>query len=33
MGLAMARNLLESGFEVTGFDLREERLEQLVARR
>ena len=31
MGLAMARNIIESGFPLTGFDLREERREQLEA--
>ncbi len=29
MGLAMARNIIKSGFELTGFDLREERLKLL----
>ena len=29
MGLAMARNIIKSGFELAGFDLREERLELL----
>lgn len=31
MGMGMARNLLKNGFEVTGFDLRKERLETLAA--
>lgn len=31
MGIAMARNIVRAGFELTGFDLREERLEMLVA--
>lgn len=31
MGLAMARNIIKSGFELTGFDLREERRKQLEA--
>ncbi len=29
MGIAMARNIIKSGFELTGFDLREERLKLL----
>lgn len=29
MGIAMARNIIKGGFELTGFDLREERLEML----
>ncbi len=29
MGLAIARNIIKSGFELTGFDLREERLKLL----
>ncbi len=31
MGIAMARNIIKSGFELIGFDLREERLELLEA--
>ncbi len=29
MGIGMAKNLLKNGFELTGYDLREERLEML----
>ena len=29
MGIAMARNIIKSGFELIGFDLREERLQML----
>ena len=29
MGIGMATNLLKNGFELTGYDLREERLEML----
>ena len=31
MGIAMAQNIAKSGFELTGFDLREERLKMLTA--
>jgi 3-hydroxyisobutyrate dehydrogenase-like beta-hydroxyacid dehydrogenase len=31
MGIAMAKNVVKSGFELTGFDLREERLQMLTA--
>ena len=30
MGIGMAKNLLKNGFELTGFDLREERLKELA---
>ncbi|MFQ6116497.1 MAG: NAD(P)-dependent oxidoreductase, partial [bacterium] len=30
MGMGMAKNLLKNGFELTGYDLREERLQELV---
>lgn len=30
MGIAMAKNIVKSGFELTGFDLREERLQMLT---
>ena len=30
MGIAMAKNVVKSGFELTGFDLREERLQMLT---
>ena len=30
MGLAMAKNLLKAGFELAGYDLREERLQALT---
>lgn len=30
MGIAMARNIVKAGFELTGFDLRQERLDMLV---
>ena len=31
MGIAMAKNIVKSGFELTGFDLREERMQMLTA--
>ena len=29
MGFSMAQNILKAGYQLTGFDLREERLEML----
>ena len=31
MGFSMAQNILKAGYSLTGFDLREERLEMLEA--
>ena len=31
MGIGLAKNILESGFDLTGFDLRESRLKELIS--